>query len=39
VPFMINLFPYVLSNMISFIFLFFEGRSQQKQSFFIDEDY
>lgn len=37
VPFMINLVPYILSNIVSFIFLIFEGRRQRKQPFFIDE--
>ena len=38
VPFMINLVPYILSNIVCFIFLIFEGRRQRKQPFLIDED-
>ena len=37
IDFMILLFPYILSNFISFIFLIFEGRRQRKQPFLIDE--
>lgn len=37
IDFMILLFPYILSNIVCFIFLIFEGRRQRKQPLLIDE--